>query len=48
MADMLLLEGNPLTDIYLIAAPDKNMTLIIKNGRVHKNTLATRAEADFG
>lgn len=39
MADMLLIEGNPLEDISLIADPGKNMKLIIKNGHIHKNTL---------
>jgi imidazolonepropionase-like amidohydrolase len=40
MADMLLIDGNPLEDISLIADPDKNMKLIIKDGVIHKNTLA--------
>lgn len=40
LADMLLIDGNPLKDISLIADPQKNMKLIIKNGRIHKNTLA--------
>jgi imidazolonepropionase-like amidohydrolase len=37
---MLLIDGNPLEDISLIADPDKNMKLIIKDGVIHKNTLA--------
>ncbi|MCF7644866.1 amidohydrolase family protein [Pseudochrobactrum asaccharolyticum] len=40
MADMLLIDGNPLEDIALITDPDKNMKLIIKDGVIHKNTLA--------
>ena len=38
-ADMLLIDGNPLEDISLIADPD-NMAVIMKDGRFFKNTLA--------
>ncbi|TNB49622.1 amidohydrolase family protein [Martelella lutilitoris] len=37
-ADMLLIDGNPLEDISLIADPD-NMAVIMKDGRFFKNTL---------
>ncbi len=39
-ADILVVDGNPLDDISLIADPGKTMKLIMKNGRIHKNTLA--------
>ncbi|KAB2700494.1 amidohydrolase family protein [Ochrobactrum sp. Kaboul] len=39
-ADILVLEGNPLEDISLIADPDRTMKLIMKDGRIHKNTLS--------
>lgn len=39
-ADILLIDGNPLDDIALIADPDRTMKLIIKDGRIHKNTLS--------
>jgi len=39
-ADILVLDGNPLEDISLIADPDRTMKLIMKNGRIHKNTLS--------
>lgn len=39
-ADILVLEGNPLDDISLIADPDRTMKLIMKDGRIHKNTLS--------
>ena len=39
LADILVLDGNPLEDISLIADPDANMKLIIKDGRIHKNSL---------
>ncbi|WP_243637629.1 MULTISPECIES: amidohydrolase family protein [Brevundimonas] len=38
-ADLLVVEGNPLTDISVIADPDRTMKLIMKAGHVHKNTL---------
>ncbi len=41
LADVLLIDGNPLDDISLIADPDNNMKLIIKDGRIHKNTLSS-------
>jgi imidazolonepropionase-like amidohydrolase len=39
LADLLLIEGNPLEDITVVADPDKNFLLIMKDGRIHKNTL---------
>lgn len=39
MADLLLVDGNPLADLSLIANPDKNFLLIIKDGQIYKNTL---------
>jgi imidazolonepropionase-like amidohydrolase len=41
LADLLLVDGNPLQDIRLIADPDKNFALIMKDGHVHKNTLSS-------
>ena len=38
-ADLLLVDGNPLTDITLLSEPEKNLRLIIKNGNIHKITL---------
>jgi len=39
LADLLLVDGNPLENINLIAAPAKNFKVIMKDGRVYKNTL---------
>jgi imidazolonepropionase-like amidohydrolase len=39
-ADMLVIDGNPLDDISLIADPERTMKLIMKDGRIHKNTLS--------
>ena len=39
LADLLVVDGNPLADISLIGDPDKNFKLIMKDGRVFKNAL---------
>lgn len=35
-----MVDGNPLEDISLIADPDRTMKIVMKDGRIHKNTLA--------
>jgi imidazolonepropionase-like amidohydrolase len=40
-ADILVIDGNPLDDISLIADPSQTMKLIMKDGRIHKNTFST-------
>jgi imidazolonepropionase-like amidohydrolase len=40
LADLLLVDGDPLADIGLIADPAKNLVVIVKDGIVYKNTLA--------
>jgi len=39
LADLLLVDGNPLENIRLVADPEKNFLVIMKNGRIYKNTL---------
>jgi imidazolonepropionase-like amidohydrolase len=39
-ADLLLVDGNPLEDLSLLASPEKSLSLIMKDGRIYKNTLA--------
>ena len=39
LADLLLVDGNPLENIELIADPDRNFRLIMKDGVIYKNTL---------
>jgi imidazolonepropionase-like amidohydrolase len=39
LADLLLVDGNPLENIKLIAEPAKNFNVIMKNGAIYKNTL---------
>ena len=39
LADLLLVDGNPLEHIELVADPDKNFLVIMKDGKVYKNAL---------
>ena len=39
LADLLLVDGNPLENIQLIADPAKNFVVIMKDGKIYKNTL---------
>jgi imidazolonepropionase-like amidohydrolase len=39
LADLLVIEGNPLEDIRLLTTPDRTLKLIMKDGRVYKNQL---------
>ncbi len=38
-ADLLLVDGNPLENIDLVADPEANFRIIVKDGRIHKDTL---------
>ncbi|NML23259.1 amidohydrolase family protein [Pseudoflavitalea sp. G-6-1-2] len=38
-ADLILVDGNPLENIKLVADPDKNFLLIMKNGKVYKEII---------
>ncbi|MGF6434138.1 imidazolonepropionase-like amidohydrolase [Bradyrhizobium elkanii] len=39
LADLLLVEGNPIDNIKLIEDPAKNFLLIMKDGKIYKNLL---------
>jgi imidazolonepropionase-like amidohydrolase len=39
LADILVIEGNPLEDISILERPEEVLRLIMKDGRVHKRTL---------
>jgi imidazolonepropionase-like amidohydrolase len=41
LADLLLVNGNPIDDIKLIEDPAKNFLVIMKGGKVYKNILAS-------
>jgi len=40
LADLLLVDGNPLENIALVASPDKSFMVIMKDGKIYKNTVA--------
>jgi imidazolonepropionase-like amidohydrolase len=40
LADLLLVDGDPLGDLSLLADPNQNLSVIMKDGVIHKNTLA--------
>ena len=39
LADLLLVNGNPLENIDLITDPENNFLVIIKDGKIYKNTI---------
>lgn len=38
-ADLLLINGNPIEDISILTKPEENLALIMKDGKVYKNTI---------
>lgn len=40
IADLLLIHGNPLENLQLLARPEQSLLLIMKDGRIRKNLLA--------
>jgi len=39
LADLLLVDGNPVENIELISDPARNFVVIMKDGRIFKNLL---------
>jgi imidazolonepropionase-like amidohydrolase len=39
-ADLLVVNGDPLQDLSLLTAPDKNLAVIMKGGAIYKDTRA--------
>ncbi len=39
LADLLLVDGDPLADIKLLENPAKNLLVIMKDGKIYKNAL---------
>jgi imidazolonepropionase-like amidohydrolase len=39
LADLLLVDGDPTEDLNILADPVRNLRIIMKDGRLHKNTL---------
>ena len=38
-ADLILVNGNPLENLDLVADPDANFTVIMKDGKIYKNLI---------
>jgi len=38
-ADMILVDGNPIDNLDLVVDPDKNFLVIMKDGKIYKNTV---------
>ena len=38
-ANLLLVEGNPLENLHLFDETEKNLALIMKDGKIYKNTV---------
>ena len=38
-ADLILVDGNPLQNLDLVADPGKNFVVIMKDGKIYKNIL---------
>ena len=41
MADLLLVDGDPLVDLEVIADPERNFVVIVKDGRIVKRADGT-------
>jgi imidazolonepropionase-like amidohydrolase len=39
LADLILVDGNPMDDVSILADPANNIRLIMKDGKIYKNTL---------
>ena len=39
LADLLLVDGDPIANIRLIEDPERNFRVIMKDGRIYKNSL---------
>lgn len=39
LADLLLVDGDPLADINLVADPEKNFLVIMKDGKIAKQIM---------
>ena len=41
LADLLLVDGDPLSNLQLVADPGRNFKIIMKDGKVYKNSLVS-------
>ena len=40
LADLVVVDGDPISDIKLLEDPAKNFVVIMKDGKIYKNTLS--------
>ena len=40
LADLLLVDGDPIANIKLLENPEKNLLVIMKDGQIYKNSLS--------
>jgi len=40
LADLLLVDGDPIANIQLVSDPTKNFVVIMKDGKIYKNSLS--------
>ena len=45
LADLLVVDGNPLRDISLLAEPEKSLRRVMKSGELFTNQLDSRSRA---
>jgi imidazolonepropionase-like amidohydrolase len=41
LADLLLADGDPISNLKLIGDPDKHFLVIMKDGKIYKNSIAS-------
>ena len=41
LADLLLVDGDPLRELHVLADPERSLVLIMKEGRIHKDNTCT-------
>ena len=39
LADILLVNGDPLKDISILTKPEESLALIMKHGKIYKNAI---------
>jgi len=42
LADLVLVDGNPLEDIKLIEDPARNFVVIMKDGKIYENLISKK------
>ena len=42
LADLLVADGDPRSSLDFLANPEQNLRLIMKDGKIHKNTLPSQ------